>query len=332
MSLVASSAVLVLIVCLASVASIHQSFDEEWELFKSTYAKNYSETENELRMNIFRYNLRKIELHNASHGKGEVSYTLAINEYSDLLPREFAAIMTGYRSENSPKSKEKSLFVRPPHIHLPDSVDWYAEGAVTPVNNQGSCGSCWAFSVTGALEGQHFRKTGELISLSAQNLIDCDYRNNGCTGGNFGWAFDYIKTNGGIDSASSYPYEAATGPCRFNATNVAATDTGYMVIEAGDEEALKAAVAMVGPIAVGMDATRPDFLFYSKGVYIDPTCRVNNINHSALVVGYGTEEGIDYWLVKNSWGTSWGDMGYIKMARNLNNQCGIASMAYYPLV
>jgi len=329
---VLSSIILASVISLAMGISIQQSPNEKWQVFKDTYGKIYSESENRFRMQVFLDNIRLIEQHNARHAKGEVSYTLAMNKYGDMLPHEFASIMTGYKSERNHKDRKASTFVKPLNVEIPDSIDWFAKGAVTPVNNQGPCGSCWAFSVTGAVEGQHFIKTGELVALSAQNLIDCDYTDYGCSGGWFDSGFEYIKKNGGIDSASSYPYEAQDGSCRFNASNVAATVTGYVDIKPGDEEDLKAAVATAGPVAVAMDAGNRDFQFYSTGIYIDPRCRKDNLNHSALVVGYGTEDGVDYWLVKNAWGTSWGDAGYIKMARNLDNQCGIATKASYSLV
>ncbi|ROT73985.1 cathepsin l [Penaeus vannamei] len=232
---------------------------------------------------------------------------------------------------------------------------------VTPVKDQKQCGSCWAFSTVGScsavprscaseqlkfllgvasvdgrvLEGQHFLKDGKLVSLSEQNLVDCSdkFGNMGCMGGLMDQAFRYIKANKGIDTEDSYPYEAQDGKCRFDASNVGATDTGYVDVEHGSESALKKAVATIGPISVGIDASQSTFHFYHTGVYHDDHCSSTMLDHGVLAVGYGSDEnGGDFWLVKNSWNTSWGDKGYIKMSRNRNNNCGIASQASYPLV
>lgn len=201
-------------------------------------------------------------------------------------------------------------------------------------NPAGKCGSCWAFSSTGAVEGQHFRKTKKLVSLSEQNLVDCSspYGNHGCKGGTRTSSFRYIYDYG-IDTEKSYPYTAKQGPCAYNPKTVGARIKGSVAIPSGNENALKKAVATVGPISVSIDSSHKSFQSYGDGVYYEPQCNTKNLTHAMLVVGYGTlSNGGDYWLVKNSWGTSWGIKGYIKIARNRNNHCGIASMAYYPRV
>ncbi|GIZ03445.1 cathepsin L [Caerostris extrusa] len=156
--------------------------------------------------------------------------------------------------------------------------------------------------------------------------------NQGCEGGWMDQGFDYIKKNKGIDTEESYPYTAQDGTCHFKKADVGATVTGYVDIPTGDEEALKQAVATIGPISVAIDAAHESFQTYQDGIYVEPECTTDQLDHAVLAVGYGTEDGSDYWLVKNSWGTTWGIKGYIKMARNKNNQCGIATKASYPLV
>lgn len=269
-------------------------------------------------------------MHNENADK--FGYTLEMNKFGDLDAGEFANIYNGYRSRRS-SSNTTAKFVAT-GAQLPDEVDWRTKGCVTGVKNQGQCGSCWAFSATGSLEGQHQLKTGNLVSLSEQNLVDCSgkYGNDGCNGGLMDDAFEYIKANHGIDTEASYPYVARDERCRFNPSNVGATDTGYVDIKHDDENALQEASATIGPISVAIDASHSSFQMYSGGVYYEPSCSSTQLDHGVLVVGYGTYNGEAYWLVKNSWGTDWGMKGYIMMSRNRDNNCGIASEASYPTV
>lgn len=314
---------------------------EEWEAWKTIHRKDYNSTEEEkFRMKIYMENKQRIAKHNTRYYQGHHNYKLEMNHYGDLLPHEFSGMMNGFRQDlkllqGANGQKEAATFIPPANVELPKNVDWREKGAVTPVKDQGQCGSCWSFSATGALEGQHFRQTGKLVSLSEQNLVDCStsYGNHGCNGGLMDFAFKYIKDNHGIDTEASYPYEAVDDTCQFKKRDVGATDVGFVDIKQGDEEALKAAVATVGPVSVAIDASQPSFQFYSAGVYDEPACSPINLDHGVLCIGYGvSDDGQEYWLVKNSWNTVWGDQGYIKMARNKNNMCGIASSASYPQV
>lgn len=317
-----------------------------WDEFKLTHNKKYdSQIEDQLRMKIFLNNMEKMRRHSEQYKSGNKTFDVSSNEYSDMLPIEFFKTMNGFNGKlhlklrddpNSPFQYLSSAFIEPMHVELPRHKDWRNHGAVTPVKNQGHCGSCWSFSTTGALEGQHFRKTGRLVSLSEQNLIDCSvkYGNDGCNGGLMDNAFQYIKDNHGIDTEKSYPYEGEDDKCRYKQGKLGATDSGFVDVPEGDERALMKAVASVGPVAVAIDASHESFMFYKKGVYSEENCSSKQLDHGVLVVGYGTdkETGMDYWLVKNSWGESWGEKGFIKMARNQNNMCGISSSASYPLV
>uniref|UniRef100_A0A2P2HWT1 Cathepsin L1-like n=1 Tax=Hirondellea gigas TaxID=1518452 RepID=A0A2P2HWT1_9CRUS len=261
---------------------------------------------------------------------------MKMNHFGDLLHHEFIGMMNGYRNpSNASQLYEGANFVEPDgDVIMPHTVDWRKKGAVTPVKDQGQCGSCWAFSTTGSLEGQHFRQTGELVSLSEQNLVDCSsqFGNEGCNGGLMDNAFQYIKANGGIDTEDGYPYMGIDEQCEFKKSDVGADDTGFVDIKSGNERALKKAVATVGPVSIAIDASQPSFQFYHNGVYNEPQCSPDNLDHGVLAVGYGSEDGEDFWIVKNSWSETWGDEGYIYMARNRDNMCGVASQASFPLV
>nr|AKO90279.1 cathepsin L1 [Tigriopus japonicus] len=325
-----------LLVSTASAVSFFEVVVEEWEAWKYIHGQNYSTpAEEKFRMKVFMENKNKVAKHNNRAHRGLHTYFLKMNKYGDLLHHEFVNQMNGYR--NDLKEKKPLLgasFISPANVEIPDQVDWRTKGAVTPVKDQGQCGSCWAFSATGSLEGQHFRKTGKMVSLSEQNLIDCSvsYGNHGCNGGLMDFAFKYIKENGGIDTESAYPYEGEDDSCRYQTKTKGASDIGFVDVPQGDEEKLKEAVATIGPVSVAIDASHESFQFYSHGVYDEPECDASALDHGVLVVGYGSDNGSDYWLVKNSWSTKWGDGGFIKMARNKQNQCGIASSASYPLV
>ncbi|GIX68069.1 procathepsin L [Caerostris extrusa] len=247
-----------------------------------------------------------------------------------MAAEEFLKKMTGYKSKKKTPAKPTN---QPVEFDLPESVDWRKAGAVTPVKNQQQCGSCYAFAATGSLEGQQKIKKGKLVSLSEQNIVDCSgpEGNLGCEGGNMDFSYRYIAENGGIDTEKSYPYEAIDGTCRYKKNGLGATAKGYADIPP-TEDHLKMAVALVGPISCGIDAGHDSFQLYQGGIYNEPNCSSENLDHAVTVIGYGSENGQDYWLCKNSWGTSWGENGFIKMSRNKGNQCGIATEASYPLV
>jgi len=258
-----------------------------------------------------------------------------MNKYGDMTIKEFVKQMNGIDlSLNLSFVGTCDQFVAPPNFKRPDSVDWRTKGYVTPIKDQAQCGSCWAFSTTGSLEGQHFAKTGQLVSLSEQNLVDCSKAqgNFGCSGGLMDNAFKYIKVNNGIDTEASYTYEAKDGTCRFKSASVGATDTGCKDVKQLSEDDLQDAIATVGPVSVAIDAAHSSFQLYKSGVYNEAACSQQALDHGVLAVGYDSTGGQDYYIVKNSWGTSWGNQGYIYMSRNKNNQCGIATLASYPTV
>ncbi|NWT09873.1 CATS protein, partial [Vireo altiloquus] len=333
------------------------ALDQHWELWKKTYGKEYQPQEDSLRRLTWEKNLWLVTLHNLEHSLGLRSYMLGMNHLGDMTSEEVAASLTGLQIRPRPRRNSSFRPKSRPVGDIPEALDWRDKGCVTEVKNQvsltpgtslripeappellptfsqGACGSCWAFSAVGALEAQVKLKTGNLVSLSVQNLVDCSgmYGNKGCSGGFMTEAFQYIIDNGGIESEESYPYTAQNGTCHYNASARAASCSRFLELPEGDEAALREAVATVGPVAVAIDATRPGFFLYHSGVYDDPQCS-QEVNHGVLVVGYGSLDNKEFWLVKNSWGVHFGDAGYIRMARNASNRCGIASYASYPLI
>ncbi|XP_047531291.1 procathepsin L-like isoform X4 [Vanessa atalanta] len=339
-----SLAVLVVVVAVVGAESLTNVVRDEWNAFKLEHKKSYkTETEEKFRMKIFVENKLDAEKHNRRFERGQETYRLGTNKYSDLLHHEFVHMIGFNHTANKNLSALKegltlrgATFLSPTNLAAPKTMDWRTEGLVTEIKDQGSCGSGWAFSATGSLEGQQFRSSGTLVSLSEQNLIDCskNYENNGCKGGSVPHAFTYIRDNGGIDTDESYPYEEDDeDKCRYNPRNVGAKVSGFVDLPKGNEKKLMDAVSSVGPVSVTIDASQPSFQKYTTGIYYDSRCSSTRLNHAVLVVGYGYEEvGGDYWLIKNSWGRSWGMLGYMKLARNRDNHCGIASAASYPLV
>lgn len=313
------------------------SLDKDWEKFKVDFSKKYAtENEEKLRRVIWENNLEIITKHNKDADAGVFTYTLGMNKYGDMTNEEFNKVMNRLQVNRTLKGDQMRIPEGLSLTDLPDTVDWRQKGYVTPVKDQGGCGSCYAFSATGALEGQHFKKTGKLIPLSEQNIIDCSYPqgDNGCYGGFPHWAFNYVKENKGVAMEKVYPYRGVERLfCRFHKIDrlfIGATATGYLNIPSRNETALQVAVATVGPISVSVDAAWTSFQLYKSGIYNEPNCSTSEMNHAMLAIGYGTNENGSYWLVKNSWGTSWGMSGYILMSRNKDNQCGISTMASYP--
>jgi len=331
-------------VCLSGCLGLKLEFAEHlFNQFKKTHDKTYGAEEHKLRFGIFQKNLETIEQHNEEWAMGMHTYRLGVNHFADMTPTEFKSMYLGTRV-NMRQNTTKSLTTfqaLPTWMDMPTEVDWRKHHIVTPVKNQEQCGSCWAFSTTGSLEGAHARATGHLVSLSEQQLVDCSskYGNNGCNGGLMDNAFEYVLKNGGLDTEESYPYHAQQERCHFKTSNVGSTCSGFVDVKSGDEDALQAALATVGPVSVAIDVTEDKFMLYKDGVFLDDECSnsPDQLNHGVLIVGYGSDSTLgkhngDYWIVKNSWSTKWGEDGYIRMARNKNNMCGIATSASYPLV
>jgi len=315
---------LLALIAVASCASDYETLFVSWI---TQHNKVYAHDEFQNRFQIFRKNAMYIE----SFNKKNLSFSLAINQFADLTTEEFNKLTKGLRPIERLSSDAKT----PVQPNVPASWDWRTKNAVVQIKNQGQCGSCWAFSTTGSVEGSRAINTGQLISLSEQQLVDCSgsYGNQGCRGGLMDNAFQYIIANGGLDSEDSYPYTAQDGSCQYNPATCATTISGYKDVNAGDENDLLNSVYNIGPVSVAIDASHSSFQFYSGGVYYEPSCSASQLDHGVLAIGYGTDSasGSDYWIVKNSWGTSWGMSGFIWMSRNKNNNCGIATAASYPI-
>jgi len=291
--------------------------------------KVYTGEDFQSRFEVFKENMDYVHQWN-SRGSDTV---LGLTVMADITNEEYQKIYLGTHYNVDADSKEEhNPRVILPDIFVPlnDSLDWRVNGAVTPVKDQGQCGSCWAFSTTGSVEGANQLATGKLVVLSEQNLMDCssNYGNQGCDGGLMTNAYQYIIANKGLDTEQSYPYKMRKQSCLFSANNVGATISDYKNVPKTEAQLLMFLTKQ--PVSVAIDASHRSFQLYQAGVYYEPSCSSSALDHGVLAVGYGSEGVSDYWIVKNSWGPNWGNQGYIYMARNKNNNCGIVTMASVP--
>lgn len=293
--------------------------------FMSMHNKQYSETEEPMRRAIFAANLKQIHQHNVEAAAGKHSWTMAQNEFTDLTADEFEARL---RTFSMPaKAKKNVVAAKQPLTDLPETVDWVSEGVVTPVKNQQRCGSCWAFSTTGAVEGAHALKTGKLVSVSEQELVDCDPEDLGCHGGLMDNAFNWIIENNGLCTEEAYPYKGVDGRCKKLQCESKVTISDFEDIEES-WDSLREGIARQ-PISVAVEATA--WQHYDSGVF-DGCDSMPSLNHGVLAVGYDVKEG--FIKIKNSWGSAWGEDGYIRLAisENRHGMCGVHMVTSYPIV
>jgi len=307
---------------------------QHFESFQVNHNKKYSKMETTTRLSTFTHNLRYIDTINRQH----LSYTLAVNHLADRTISELAT-MRGSRS--SPRAPASTSPTAAKMVSVPSSLDWRDNGAVSPVKDQGICGSCWAFATAQTIESAKFIKTKNMIALSPQALVDCawGYGNNGCDGGEAERAFEWILANNGLPTEGAYGvYEMVDGLCH---NNPSASDnvniSSYMNVTSGSLDDVTAALIAHGPLSIAIDAGHLSFVFYSAGVFYEDSCKsdANSLDHAVLLIGYGTDPtaGIDadYWIVKNSWSEYWGDQGFVRMSKRDNN-CGVTTDTNYVFV
>jgi len=318
-------AVLALLVATVAFATQESTYQDAFIQWMVKFDKSYAPEEFFYKYSVFKINYDFVEAHNA----GNHTWGVELNKFADLTSAEFKIIYNGYKPElrRGELAEVKTLADLRIGAYPSGSLDWTSKGAVTGVKDQGQCGSCWAFSSTGSIEGAVYLTHGHLTSLSEQQLVDCSgsYGNAGCNGGLMDSAFKYVQANG-LCTEASYSYTAKNGVCKSTSCSASTNSklTGYKDVS-HTENALGAAVDIT-PVSIAIEADQSGFQLYKSGVFCG-TCGTA-LDHGVLAVGYGTDT-VDYWKVKNSWGTSWGEAGYIRICRN-SNKCGLANEPSYP--
>ncbi|OQR76371.1 cathepsin L-like [Tropilaelaps mercedesae] len=315
---------------LISTSAIHHEIIQaKWAAYKAQHGKDYHPSEESTRLNNFLQSTLEIEQHNTRFHRGEVGYELGHNSLSDLTHEEVKTKFLGKKTMNI----EGFNFTDVPPMaspFLPRNVDWRTKNIVTKPKNQASCGSCYSFGTVGVIESAIAQKTGELLDLSEQQVIDCSFgargrMNAGCNGGHELVVMDFVSKKG-LNDESAYKYLSGStkhhSSCKHN-SGPHAKGIKYRRIPPNDEDAVMQAIANYGTLVASISGENRDFQLFRGGIYDNPRCP-KDVDHVISIVGYGSEDGRDYWIVKNSWGTHWGENGFAKILRG-SNQCGIVS-------
>jgi len=307
---------LLALVAISSAAFTDKEAFSEFLKFQEKYNKKYSSLKEYMaRFEIFKRNLNKLSNTNAK------SYTIGVTQFFDMTTQEFRKKYLNLNMDVVKTIKFKKVNA-PKTNDAPEEWNWIEQKAVGPVKNQGSCGSCWAFSTVENVEGMFYMKYKEQVILSEQELVDCDTNDGGCDGGLMENAFTWLMDNGGLVSEEDYPYTATVGTCKYDKSKIVAKVDNYVLLDTDDEEAIKEYCYKTGPLAIALNA---DSLQWYWGGIIEADeyeCDPQGLNHAVLLAGWGVEAGTPYWLVRNSWGKSWGEDGNFRIYRG-KGTCGI---------
>eukprot|EP00727_Mastigamoeba_balamuthi_P001964 m51a1_g11765 putative cathepsin k (380) ;mRNA; f:230100-231567 len=322
----------------------------QFELWAAQHGRVYRTPDDRARrLALWTANARRVsEWNSAASAPSASRHVLALNDFADLsqdeyeerytsdsLAQELASADVPLANDSEQLQAQRTVETR---AEIPESYDWRSMGAVGPVKVQGQCGSCYAFAATGAIEAQMVinKYMTQVTSLSEQQIVDCcgsEYAAQGCVGGDPGWAMVCVRDLKGIVPAANYPYTKVQGKCRFNKSQSVARVSHAYRVRKGSESSLLSTLYAFGPTTVAIDARRTSFEFYSGGVYQDASCDAKSPNHAMLAVGWGvTSDGVEYYILKNQWGATWGERGYVLWPRNKNNFCGVANWCYIPEV
>lgn len=314
-----------LLLSFASCAYFHQYEEKSFISWMRSTNQFYTGDEYHLRFGLFLASSRFVKEHNAANKK----FKVCLNKFAAYTPSEYKALL-GYKMEVS----DNNNAVKTQRKYNGDLLDWRDKGVVNEIKDQGNCGSCWAFSAVQAVESANAISTGTLPSYSEQMLVDCVSYCYGCKGGIMSKAYDYVMSHqqGHYNPENEYIYTATEGNCKYSQYTPVGSMSDYFKVVIGDEDDLAAKLEKYGPVAVSIDSSQYSFQLYSEGIYDEPLCTSSFLDHAVGCIGYGIEGSTKYWIVRNSWGTSWGEKGYIRMIRGMNNQCGIATDAIIPMI
>lgn len=320
-----------LVVLIVAVsAALVDEVDVQFRYFKEKYAKSYgNQVEEAKRFIIFKENLRSIEEHNALYKEGKTTWQKGITKFTDWTDEEYKS-MLALQKPNLRRITRAEKVEIPTGLTVPESIDWRERGEVNPVKDQGACAASWAFSLTGSIEAAYFRKTGKLVDLSEQQLLDCssEVGNRGCKGGYLRETLPYVEWHG-LESEDSYPYIGDNQQCQYNESAVVTKIDSFKYF-LYNQYALEQIIGNIGPASASING---DYIKDYKSGIFDTDCIYTTSNLAVLIVGYGSENGTNYWIVRNCYGSDWGEDGYFRVIRKANfASCGLYNENVYPII